>query len=312
MAALKHWFHGVLFVSLLGTGCAEPELRAGDAGADHPGEDADAGDPGDEDAGDRIHDAGSDAGVCSRDSQCDAELPASVCVKGVCVDPWSCLSERSGEPAGTISLLVTVQDSLDRDAPEGLTAVLCRSADSACAEPLAGPIAGDAEGKVSFVIEDVPAVGFEGFVRFTAPESLPLDLVFARPLTHDFAKGETDPLLMIRAGSVEALGDAIGRDVSEAESALVLFELHGCAGQPAADLRVTAEPAAGEIFFSVDEALVPNVTAESTNETGKGGLLNVAPGVRTLRVVHAPSGRELHELRVVARAGSVIVTHLLP
>lgn len=216
-----------------------------------------------------------------------------------------CLDDASrGNAPPRLTFTLEVTSPISGKAAEGLAVYACRRADVDCTSPLAGPFAASADDVVTFTLDDVPAAGFDGFLRFTAPEHMPLALFFPHPVVRDYSNVGSLPLPMQLLGTIGAIGNKADREVDAATTMFVETYLENCQGQKASGLRLAAEPAPSELFFTIDESVALLVDGQPTDERGTAGLVDVPAGVQTIQVIEHDSGRVLHEFEVVARAGT--------
>lgn len=248
---------------------------------------------------------------CTKDADCSSESPTSSCSDGQCVDPqWGCLRDRAdkSEAKPSITFGAQILDFYSRKPPRNTKAFVCRLADPTCETPTAGPYVPDADGFVSFVIGDVPPTGFDGYVRFTADDELPLEYQFTTPAKSDFIATAATPFTMLPPGALTALGSFAGVEVDEESSAVLAARLYDCNGDRAAGLRLTAKPSTDAVFYASDQNYVATANAEQTDDYGTGGLINLSPGVQTISVVHVASNSTLFEFRMPVRPKTFILS----
>jgi hypothetical protein len=251
---------------------------------------------------DALHDAGEaigeDTDAASSDAGGDAAEEDD--------DPrWGCLNDapRADAPA-QLAFTLAVTSAITGKAAEGLEVYACGRADLECTSPLAGPFSASADDVVSFTLDGVPAAGFSGFLRFTAPDFMPLDLYFARPVVEDFTNVGSLPLPMQLPGAITGIAATAGREVDATATAFVETYLHDCQGQPASGLRLAAAPAPEELLFTISKDIGLRVGGEATDARGTAGLINVPAGPQTIQVIEAASGRVLHQFEIEARAAT--------
>jgi len=190
----------------------------------------------------------------------------------------------------------------------GISAQLCRKLDAMCESPV-GPMAvSDETGLVTLQVEK----GFDGFVQLlgskiapsmyflTPPASGDLDLPMV-PLASPFAASS----IVLQAG-----GNPWAKDTS----GIVLLTAFDCAGTAAAGINfsIGGTPDPKTFIFYLVNAL-PTTSVSMTDDTGYGGLVNVAAGVTTVSsLLGGPSGHKVSKISVLVRAGYVSYSRVTP
>jgi hypothetical protein len=224
---------------------------------------------------------------------------------------WACLDDAPREAPAELAVELQVVDFVTKAAPEGLQAVVCLRTDIDCRRPVAGPY-GAAAGALSFTITGVPPGGFDGYVRLTADDLLPLELQFGAPLRRDVMHGAAAPLLIFSPLLFENPLAILDTEVDLDAAGVLMLRLRDCAGEPAAGLRATAEPADGEKFFGADAAWSTMLDAAATDASGQGGLLHLAPAMQTVTVSEVASGRRLFDFAVEVSPRTMVFVDLDP
>jgi hypothetical protein len=249
----------------------------------------------------------SDRVQCESDSDC-AAYGDSVCAESVCVagPKWACLDapvpQTSTGPSHTVPFLV--QNIVTQMPIAGVSVRLCRKIDITCEGPVSETLLTDSAGQVSFAVDD----GFEGYANFEGEGIIRGLYFFNPPVTTDL------PSASIAIGSAQVMGiltTAVGT-TQQPDRSIILVRVLDCTGAPASGVILAAEGADPESVPFYSEAGLPSGTAQATDDAGYGGLVNAKPGSITFTASVAGSRREIGQVTLITREGSITYGSIVP
>lgn len=253
----------------------------------------------------------SDRQQCQVDSDCHAvgnpAFSDSMCIDSVCEQNpnWACLGATA--PPATESRPATVtfhlRDLVKDEPADGVTARLCRKLDYECEDPLEKDMRSGADGTLSVNV----GPGFDGYVELSHPERLPGIYFFYPPVTGDRV---IPNLPLIRPPELQQFAALAGRPVVFGRGH-VMVGAYNCRQEPANGVRLSSSDADGNTtpFYLVKG--VPSATAEGTDSSGRGGLINLRAGSVTVGGA-TPDGRDISRVGLFVRSGTITYTSLLP
>jgi len=234
--------------------------------------------------------------------------------------PFACgaLPAPTPDPSTQLELSISYTDNSTGAPPENTVVRLCAAADPGCSTPrttLQGGGAGNggsaggtgwvklrADGTVSTKVE----LGFEGFFEASATQYPPTFRWTPRALRNP--KTNFDSVLL-RPAEIKFLTDqALGKPGSYDSTGhgIVFVVAQDCDQQPIAGASFTtsASDSLMREFYIINSS--PSTTDTKTDSLGRGGFINVPPGVHTF-TVFAGEGRTtpIGSSRVQVRAGAV-------
>jgi hypothetical protein len=201
----------------------------------------------------------------------------------------------------SVSVDFTLFDAVTMTAVSGANASLCGKLDLECSKPMS-KIQTDSGGAVHF---DVPPL-FDGYVLLSGDGYDPT-MIFLPPAVEPIELGQF-PLTTMIASAV--LGSQLGKPL-DPEAGRVLATIMGCDRQTVGGVTLFGENMGDEAesFYAVSG--FPSFTAESTDDSGFAGFVNVEPGSVTLKA-KLEGGREIGKVAVFVRAGYVSVRRIQP
>ena len=248
---------------------------------------------------------------CSTNDDCTRRGGAfanSICAKHLCEDsgPWSCLGQVSWptSTAGTVTATLTTTDLVTGQPISGVPGRACRKLDTTCADPVLTGLVSDATGRI---IVTVPQ-GFDGYLELTATGAMRGSYFFYPPLTSD---REIPSVPVLQMSALTTFAALVGVNLM-AERGHLLVGARSCLGQPAEGLSFSSVEgdAATAAFYMIKS--IPSTKQPATDTSGWGGLLNLPPGSVTLTGRLATTGQTIGTLSVLARAGELTYTALVP
>lgn len=276
--------------------------------------------------------AGFEGSKCSLDNVC---VGGSVVVPGedaskpdaagdAAADPFGCATEPlpSPDPNRKVDVGIRYTD-LTNGAPATDIAVrLCAQTDSNCASPRAtltgaGPADGGADaGGGGFVFPKSDGTvtakveyGFEGFFEVRDPRFPPTFRYTSPPL-----KGSiTFEQILLRPSEITFLVDqAIGRPYDSVGHGIVFLFARDCFQRPLAGVSfsTTAQDPTMERVYIINTT--PSKVDTQTDGLGRGGYLNVPPGIHTFSMEQVATKRRLGSVRVLVRVGAATTVSILP
>ena len=232
-----------------------------------------------------------------------------MCVDSVCQPnpTWRCLQGSAVAPPTreprAATVIFRLRDLILEQPALGVTARLCRKLDYQCDKPLVSGMRGDADGNLTVEV----GAGFDGYVELSAPDRLPGIYFFYPPVDGD---REIPNVPMIRPAELFQFAQLAGRPIFDGYGH-VMLGAYDCQQSPAADVRLSSEHGdeATTPFYLVKK--LPTVTASGTDSSGRGGLINLRPGIVSVSG-HTADGRHIATLGIYVRSGAITYTTLLP
>jgi hypothetical protein len=187
---------------------------------------------------------------------------------------------------------------------------MCNRLDVNCSNPVKPPVSPDTDGLLH--VEAAARFDGYGFIEGTSDASsgqwiLSL-LFFNPPLTHDITYGQ---IPLFTADSLSVLAASQGNTIDPTLGTVFIGALD-CSGNPAAG--VTWVPsnvdAKTKRFFYIDG--LPKESANATNETGFGGMINAPTGTITVTGSILATGKPIGQATVLVRSGYSSYTYLAP
>ena len=263
---------------------------------------------------------------CETSADCEAAgFADATCVDKVCapsaveggggsgggepVDPrWSCLA--AFEPPlveGPIrySYRFELATAPPGTPPADLTVKLCTAIDVACANPVAGFPAPDADGSVSFEVD----ANFKGFIEASSPAILPtiafLETPVILPPTQKIIRviGQTDFMNLV----------SIAGETWDPTRGTAVVLTNDCADERSAGVSIeqtnTVDPGTVPFYF---KGSLPVTTATETDAQGAAGFLNLPVGVVNVETRRASTGERIGSTSFQSRAGTISYAPLGP
>jgi hypothetical protein len=288
---------------------------------------------------------------CSSDGDCaarGAEFAGLRCSDSVCVppsgpppvetdastgdagsdgsnDPFACGSEGPivPDPNRKVDVGIRYLNFTDGLPPNGLVVRLCSQTDPQCNNPRdslegnglapSSPDAGTGyvKAKVDGTVTAKVEVGFEGFFEVRSPDIIP-----AYRYTSPALRGSVlFDSLVFRPAEVEYLIDvATGKPNStELKNHGIVF-LFGkdCNRKPLAGVSfsTTAQDPIMQLLYIINTT--PSTTERQTDNSGRGGYLNVPAGLHTFTAFFAETKQKIGSVRVFVKAGGATSVDVLP
>ncbi len=263
---------------------------------------------------------------CSIDSDCAARgssFQGSTCVDNFCVLPdggaadalpagWECVGNvKPVMPVKPqVQLTITVGDLIHPEVSVTDAVVLraCHKLDVTCAMPIMGNVRPDAAGHATFTVEG----GFDGYIEVdpavNPPIYVPTLIFISIPLSDDFMNPNT---LLVSIADLAALAPQAGGMI-DTKLGAVIYRAANCD-------RVNASGIVGSLdqdgpdtrrFFIING--LPTQTANVTDASGLGGLINVPVGVRSVSGTRPVDDLFIGTVSVLVRPGFFSYSLLAP
>lgn len=233
-------------------------------------------------------------------------------------DPFACASlpTPTPDPSKQVEMTMRYTDYSTGAPPINMLARLCSSTDSNCENArstLEGAGPGDAgpEGGIGWVVVPADGVlkakveyGFEGFFQAKAPQYPPTYRGTAPPLRNP--KNEFEQLLL-RLSEIKFLSsESTGKTYESTTHGLVFVFARDCDQKPLASVSFTTsavEPIM-QLFYVINAT--PSITDTKTDSLGRGGFMNVPPGVHTFTawLGEGENKKRIGATRVIVRPGA--------
>lgn len=242
------------------------------------------------------------------------------------VDPFACanLPAPSPDPAKQVDMAIRFTDFSTGAAPEDTLVRLCAATDPNCQNARStvdGGAPGDAgpEGGTGWVKPRADGVvgarveyGFEGFFEVRAPQYPPTFRSTSPALRNP--SNFLDQLLL-RPAEIKFLADqALGKPgaYDSVDHGLVFVLARDCNQAPVggASFTTSAMDPKMQVFYVINSA--PSIQDTKSDSLGRGGFLNVPPGIHTFTAFRDDGKKRLGSGRVLVRAGSVTTIAIDP
>lgn len=245
---------------------------------------------------------------CHSNDDCAAFAAGAVCVDGVCqADPvWGCLGHVTLPPAasGQFTATIHLRDLITGAPIPGVSGRVCEKLDVTCQMPLGAEVTAGDSGDLRL---PVPG-GFAGYVEMRAPDKMPGIYFFNPPVDAD---REVPAVPLLDQNLVAQLAMLNGRDLS-ADRGHVLLGGYDCQHMPAQGMRLATDDAdaTSSDFYVVNN--VPKAGAMATDSSGRGGFINLKPGIVTLTASLLADSRKIATVSLYVRAGTITYTSIVP
>lgn len=215
--------------------------------------------------------------------------------------PWGCLEVMLPEPPDPMPGVDHVYtgrviDTITQVPPDDLAVRVCDALDVECMEPVATDIAVGENGEYTF---EVPS-GFEGYIEFTSPSTVPQLLWLAGPIVDDSADPGV-PLQLVSPGIRDTLIMSAGFE-NDPTRGIVLLVATDCEGNTAAGVSFQLEGTDGMTIPFFLYGLLPELEAGVTDGSGFGGFFNAPPGLDTVSATYEEAGEQISSQRFLIRA----------
>jgi hypothetical protein len=242
------------------------------------------------------------------------------------VDPFACASlpAPSPDPSKQVDIAIRFTDFSTGAPPEDTLVRLCAASDPNCQNARAtvdGGALGDAgpEGGTGWVTPQKDGLvgakveyGFEGFFEVRAPQYQPTFRSTSPALRNPSNYLEQ---LLLRPAEIKFLADqALGMPGSydSVNHGLVFVLARDCttAAVGGASFTTNAMDPKLQVFYIINSA--PSIQDTKTDSLGRGGFLNVPPGIHTFTAFRDDGTKRLGSGTVLVRAGSVTTIAIDP
>jgi hypothetical protein len=233
-------------------------------------------------------------------------------------DPvWGCLGHVVWPmpTTTTVKLAIPFFDLIQMKPIFDITLKMCNRLDTSCSNPVRPPVMPDADGLLR--VEAIARFDGYGFIEASpmagadaggSDRWIPSLLYFNPPLVRDITYGQIplfsgDDLSILAASQGNTIDPTLGT---------VFIGALDCSGKPAAGVTwVPSSVVAGtKRFFYIDG--LPKESANATNETGFGGLINAPTGTLTVTGSILATGKPIGSATVLVRSGYSSYTYLAP
>jgi hypothetical protein len=268
-----------------------------------------------------------DAAQCTRNADCVGILGRGyTCEKpGICVAPrepdagkedagevsqlptrWACVTEPLKNFIPDPDRMVTIRmDAVDLNTlkvPQGIHASACSPGDVECSAPIIDNIAPGSDGFFEFTVPH----GFEGFLSFTSPTTIPALSFTNRAYLDNLT---TSGPALSTPSALEDIASHAGRP-NDPSRGVAILEVRDC-NDRAGD-GVAFDPVGDEMPFYFDGALpargltattISNLLGAGREPRAVGGFSNLMPGYLTFEGRLEKTGESVGRVTVQIRAG---------
>ncbi len=247
---------------------------------------------------------------CPRDSDCTArggDFTGTQCIDSACqvVSNWECLDTPRQVPRAVESFQATVQllDGTTLGPIQGAEVRACHKTDVKCLAPARSTVS-EAEGYVT-----LSAPGETGsYLSLKRDDVLPSVYVFNPLPTADTT---LEPIHTIKTEFLPVMTDLIGAEQLSDRGLAVITSVN-CAGSQTAGVSLTvAEGDAQTAPFYIVDGL-PSATATATEQDGRGGFINLKPGVATVSGQLLDGQRNVGTISLLVEAGTITYGRMVP
>jgi hypothetical protein len=234
-------------------------------------------------------DAGKDAGEVS-------QLPAR----------WACVTEPAKDfipdPGREVTVRMDAVDLNTLRVPPGIKANACAPGDVECSSPILKDVEPGSDGFFAFTVSH----GFEGFMEFRSPSTVPALLFSDRAYLDNFT---TSGPALSTPMSLDDLSEHAGRP-NDPTRGVVILEVRDC--KDGAGDGVSFDPVGDETPFYFDGALpargltsttISNLLGAGREPRAVGGFSNIKPGYVTFEGRLESTGDSVGRVTVQVRAG---------
>jgi hypothetical protein len=214
----------------------------------------------------------------------------------VAPDPkWGCLGHTAPPSAvalrPSIAINLNITETASQRVPAELSVRACNRVDLGCATPAQAPVSVAGDGQIHLSLEQ----GFNGFLEIESPSIVPTLFFVSPPLQTE----RQETFNVVSSAGLMALASAGGLSI-DPELGHLLVRTFDCQGEPTGGVEFSND-SGGEAFAFVDG--LPNKGYDVTTPDGRGGFLNVPPGVVVLLGNEVASGQRLGTASVSVRKG---------
>ncbi len=277
--------------------------------------------------------AGFETSKCSGESVCvkggvtptnDGSAPDAPTGDGA-VDPFACAKEPlpNPDPNRKVDLSIRYTDFTNGLPPNNIAVRLCAQTDSLCNNPRAtlegngtadaGPDsgAGFVNPKVDGTVTAKVEYGFEGFFEVKSSTYAPTFRYTSPPLK----ASATFETLVLRPSELNYLSDAATGKPNSLDlvgHGIIFLFARDCNQQPLAGVSftTTAQDPLLQVAYIINTT--PSIVDKQTDGLGRGGFLNVPPGLHTFTSEFAATKQKIGSARVLVRAGAATTLSILP
>ncbi len=271
---------------------------------------------------------------CSTDKVCvastvqpelDSSAPDSTGPSDSSADPLACGREPlpQPDPNRKVDLTIRYTDFTNGQPPANVAVRLCAQTDSLCANPRNtlegnGEVDAGADAGGGYVAPKVDGTltakveyGFEGFFEVRSGVYAPTYRYTSPPLK----VSTTFDQLILRPAELNYLADLALGKANAYESVghgLVFLFARDCNQKPLTGVTftTTAVDPLQQLFFVINNT--PSIVDKSTDGLGRGGFVNVPPGLHTFTAEFAATKQRLGSTRILVRAGAATTVAILP
>lgn len=272
--------------------------------------------------------------TCSADKVCvasavtspDASASPTDAGADAAADPFACGKEPlpQPDPNRKVDLSIRYTDFTNGLPPSNVGVRLCAQTDSLCNNPRntlegAGDFDAGPEGGTGFVAPTDAGLltakveyGFEGFFEVKSGGQFAPTYRFTSP---PLKTSTTFEQLVLRPAEVSYLADvALGKQnaYESVGHGLVFLFARDCNQKPLAGVTftTTATDPIQQLFFIINTT--PSIVDKGTDGLGRGGFINVPPGLHTFTAEFAATKQRIGSVRILVRAGAATTVAILP
>lgn len=283
----------------------------------------------------RARGAGFENARCSLESVCigatsvpDASAPQEAAAGDGASDPFACatLPAENPDQSRQVDMSIRYTDFSSGVPPTQMAVRVCSATDPQCNNPRttamgAGPADGGPDSGTGWVTPTTGGIvtakvefGFEGFFEVRNSVYAPTYRYTSPPLRNP--KNDFDQIIL-RQSEIDYLSDlALGKTNSydSVGHGLVFLLANDCNRQPLAGVHfklddTTVDPLT-VAFYIINTS--PSKEATKTDGLGRGGFINVAPGLHTFTAEFEDTKKRIGSSRIFVRAGAATTVAVLP
>jgi hypothetical protein len=245
------------------------------------------------------------AGICNAP---EAEPDVDAGMKPRVPARWACVNDAEldfiADPDRNVTVRMDAVDLNTLRVPQGLVGAACGPTDVDCTSPIVSDVRPAGDGFFEF---NVP-YGFEGFLTFNAPGTVPAMSFSNKPYLDSIT---TSGPALLTTKSLDDLATHSGHPIAE-NTGVAILEIRDCSDS--AGDGVSFDNVGDEEPFYFDGALparglpatmVSNLLGAGREPRAVGGFSNLPPGYVTFHARLASNDLELTQVTIQVRAGQI-------
>jgi hypothetical protein len=208
---------------------------------------------------------------------------------------------------GTVALHLRFVEGLSGKPSQGVRVRACQQEDALKCLPLTDWQTVSKDG-VADIEVGLSLGAFSGYLELDGGDLYPSLLRFGWPILRELVTNVT----VVSRGSVEPL---LNSSVVNVDPSLGLLQLRafGCTGLPTRGVSFSVDSPTKEtaVWYTAGTDIAPNFMVDVTGDRGAGGIINVAPGARSISATS--DGEEIaRNVRAPVRTGYMTIVYVVP